>query len=400
LTTGFQLSRRNFLAIIILFSSLFTWYFSYPLSVLRHITGSSVESYEIAYATFNFIIVITLLLSNFFIHKFNKLDVIYSCSVATFTVSLLVLITSSMFLKLIVIFVTGILFSVCQLAFFVFFWSITKSEERGRVSGFTAFVALLSAYTISGIMEVSNFNVTVILGAALSLMPLSIILLKPKMDKLKVVSGERGNYPERRTILLYSIPWVLFSLVNSTLSKNISFSISQQTMSVYVFLIVLQLFGALIGTLSGGIIADFFGRRISLAFSLTLYGISSALSGVVNNYVLFCIIYAANGLSWGILLNLYSFVIWGDMSNKENSAKMYTIGLVIYYLTMGIGFLPTQISQISLAVSALASCFLIFLSNIPVVVAPELLSSDFREKIKLKLHMKAVKKVTHSRNHG
>jgi hypothetical protein len=36
---------------------------------------------------------------------------------------------------------------------------------------------------------------------------------------------------------------------------------------------------------------------------------------------------------------------------------------------------------------------LIFISNIPVILAPELLPSDFREKMKLKLHIKTVRKI-------
>jgi hypothetical protein len=43
---------------------------------------------------------------------------------------------------------------------------------------------------------------------------------------------------------------------------------------------------------------------------------------------------------------------------------------------------------------------LIFLSNIPISLAPELLPSDFRERIKLKLHMSAVKKIKRSRSQG
>jgi MFS family permease len=132
-----------------------------------------------------------------------------------------------------------------------------------------------------------------------------------------------------------------------------------------------------------------------------LYGISSALAGISTNFALLYFVYFANGFSWGILLVMYTFVIWGDLSNKENCAKMYAIGFIVFYLTQGIGLLPLgQILQIPLVISSLGSCLLIFLSNIPIFLAPELLPSDFREKMRLKLHMSAVKKMKQSQNQG
>jgi hypothetical protein len=54
-----------------------------------------------------------------------------------------------------------------------------------------------------------------------------------------------------------------------------------------------------------------------------------------------------------------------------------------------------------LIVTALASCLFIFLLNVPVILAPELLSSDFSEEIRLKLHMSAVRKIGRkSKNQG
>jgi MFS family permease len=247
-----------------------------------------------------------------------------------------------------------------------------------------------------------DFNRAVFLGMGLSLGAFSVALLKPRKEVLTKNMDERGKYSEKRTVLLYSIPWLLFSLINVTFAKNISLHISQQVpSSFYVFLIVLQAVAAIFGTLGGGLIADFFGRRVSLAFSLTLYGISSALAGIANSYAVLYFVYVANGLSWGMLLAMYSFVVWGDLSNKKNSAKMYAIGFIIFYVAQGIGLLPIgQMLQMPLFESSLVSCILIFLSNIPIFLAPELLASDFRERIRLKWHMSAVKKIKRSQNQG
>src|SRR3989304_4090575 len=111
MTTGVHLTRRGFLVITILFSCFFSWYFSFALSVLRKIAGTSAEIYLLINASFAFVIAITLLLSSFFIHKYSKIRIIYGYSVVTFVISILSLVAPSLFLRLIVVFVTGILFS-------------------------------------------------------------------------------------------------------------------------------------------------------------------------------------------------------------------------------------------------------------------------------------------------
>jgi hypothetical protein len=399
---GILLTKRGFLVNLIFSFIFFTLYYVVSLYVLPHVVFLSAENLLIVQASFHFIIAIALLFTSFFIHRFNKLRVIYACSIVISIVTVLLFFVSNDIFRLIFIFVVGIFFGIGQLAFFTYFWNLTVSEERGRIGGLIGFVSLPFYFIVGiGVAETLDFLGTVMLSIILSLGPLVVILLRPGKAVLTAKKDERGNYSEKRTVLLYSIPWVLFSLINATLAKNISLNILQQvSSSFYLFLSVLQVMAAVFGALGGGIIADFFGRRLSLAFSLTLYGISSALAGMVNNYTMFYFVYVANGLSWGILLTLYSFVVWGDLANKENCAKMYSIGLITLYLTIGVGLLPTQISQIPPAVSSLASCLLIFLSNIPIVLAPELLPSDFRERIKLKLHMSAVRKIKQSQNQG
>jgi hypothetical protein len=335
--------------------------------------------------------------------RLEKLRVIYACSITiSIATGLLFLASNYLFTAAALILIIAMFFGLGQLAFFSYFWKLTAPEERGRISGLIGFVTLSFYLLIDvALAETLNFSGTLILGIILSSAPLLVILLSPKKAKFTEKKAERENYPEKRTILLYSIPWVVFSIINATFAKNISSIISQAILSsTYLLLIVLQLVAALLGTLSGGIIADFFGRRTSLVISLTLYGISTAFVGIANNYALLYFVYVANGFSWGILLTMYNFVVWGDLANKENVAKLYSIGLATFYSCVGLGLLLPQISQVPLEVSVLLSCVLIFLANIPIVVAPELLSSDFRERIRLRLHMNAVKKIRQSRHQG
>jgi MFS family permease len=143
----------------------------------------------------------------------------------------------------------------------------------------------------------------------------------------------------------------------------------------------------------GGVIADFFGRRPSLALSLTLYGASSALAGLIQTEAAFSLMYIMNGFSWGILFMSYSFVIWGDLANEKNVAKIYAIGLATYFSALGFGLLFPQTSQIPLMATALLTCLLVFFLNVPIILAPELLSNNASERMRLQMHMNAVKRI-------
>lgn len=404
LKTGFRLSKNGFLAIMILFFSSVLWYAVFSSYVLRYVVDSSADNYLIAYAAFNFVIITTLMLSIHFIHKFNKIHIIYESFSITSIVSIALLFTPNLYFRLIIVFIAGAFFSIGQLASFTYFWSLTISEERGRVAGLIGFFVLTIGYLVVGIAETFDFFTIVIFSIILSSGILVIRLLRPEKNAMLSTKEEKGNHPEKRTILLYSVPWIVFSLVNSTLARNISLQVFQSVpSSIYMFLLVIQMIASGFGALGGGIIADLFGRRLSLGFSLTLYGISTALGGFIQNYEMLYFMYIINGLSWGILWILYSSVIWGDLADKESCAKRYSIGLIIYYLATGLGSLLThQISQISIINSSLIGCLFIFLSNIPLILAPETLTLNFRQKIRLTLYMNIIKKIRRKQpqNHG
>jgi sugar phosphate permease len=393
LKTGVLLRKRGFLIIAFIYFIFSTSYALLSVYLTRYVSPSA-DNLPVIQATVYFVTALTLLLVSFFIHRFNKLRLIYASSVATAVAVVLLSFSSSEVFRLTIIVVTTIIFSIGLLALFTYFWDLTVPEERGRVAGLAGFITLPFFFTVRVVAEGLDFSTTVMLSVLLSLGTLLTVLLRSHKAVLTAKKDEGSYYFERRTVFLYLIPWILFSLINATLAKNISVGVFQQvSSSFYLILLGLQVIGVMLGAIVGGIIADFFGRRIALAFSLTLYGTSAALAGLFQSNEIFPLVYVANGISWGILLILYNFVVWGDLANKGNCAKMYSIGLSTYYLAIGFGLFATQISQISLVLSALSSCLLMFLANVPIILAPELLPFDFREKIKLRLHMNAIRRI-------
>ncbi len=396
---GISLTKRSFIVNLVCSFIFFTLYFMFSVYIIPKAVPSLADNLPIIQGAFSLVAAVALLITGFFINKYDAVHIIYGSSILTSALTALLFIPSNEIFRLVIVFMVGPVLGAGQLAYITYFWNATKSEERGRIGGFLGVIFYpLTFIATTLIASDLDFFGTVALCLFLSLGILLIMPLKPKKALLAAEKTERGNYPEKRTIFLYTIPWIIFSIINLTLAKSVSFSISQQvTPNIYFYLVTLQAFGVIIGALIGGVVADFLGRRLSLAFSLTLYGISSALAGLASITELLFFMYMANGLSWGILLVLYNYVIWGDLAHKENCAKMYSIGLAIFYSTAGIGVI-LQTLQIPLTVSALASCVLIFFSNVPVILAPELLSPEFRERIKVKSHMESVRKMRQTEN--
>jgi len=392
LRNGIIITKRSFLEIILLFSLFFTSYFVFSSLIPKYIVSSSDDS-QIIQASVNFVIAVTLIVSSFLVDRINKLGLIRTSSMVSVFMTVLLFFAPNETLRTAVLFVLGIFFSLGIAGFVAYFWKLTVPEERGRISGIIGFVALPFSFIVASLAAPSlDFLGTITLSIIVNLGILMIVVLKPKKEVSTAKNGD-GNYFEKRTILLYSIPWVLFSLVNVTLAKNASVWITQQvSSSSYLLLLGLQFVGVIFGCILGGTIADFLGRRLSLAISLTSYGTSAALVALFTSNEMLSFVYVLNGFSWGILFTLYIFVIWGDLANKDNCARIYSIGLTTYYLAVGIGFL-TQIS-VPIVTSSLATCLLVFLLNIPIVLAPELSSPDFRERMKMRQHINAAKKIS------
>lgn len=383
-----------------LFTVFFTLYYVISTFFIPQVISKFNENPLVLQAIFSIFIALSLFLSSHFIKKLVLKHVLVSLTILVFALILLFF-SSFYLLSIFLIFTISIFFGIGQLASYTYFWNTTKSEERGRVGGLIGFIALPFFFIANyGLASSFDFFGNVILCMGLCFIGLLIILLNKFTYKKDVNKSEIEYYPEKRAIILYSVPWIIFSLLNATLAKNIS----AETLTLipqffYLTLIGLQTVFALIGALSGGFIADYFGRRLTLALSVSLYGISVIFRGFINSELTFIIAFIAEGLSWGILLTLYSFVIWGDLSNKRNVAKLYALGLIIFYLAVGIGQIPSFISTFSLLSSTLISCLLIFFSNIPIALAPELLSFDIQEKLHMKKYLKTIKKIA-EKNQG
>jgi predicted MFS family arabinose efflux permease len=392
LKEGLVLTRRGFLANVLFFFVYFTTYFIFAYYLSEQILAPAGFNPHVAQAALNFAMAIVLATMGFLLKNVNPVRAMYAFSTAGAASMILLFLAPGSVLSVIALFVVGAFLAFGELAFFIYFWKTTAPEERARIGGLVGLVTLPFYFGAIAVAPSLDLEGVTLLSMSLVLITFSAALLKPGKALLRVGAGTEST-PEKRTIILYTIPWIVFSLVNATLAPSTTAGISQINPSLYETLVLAQLFSTFGGVLLCGFMADILGRRPALALALTLYGFSSALPGLFDNEAAFVVAHVANGVGWGFLLILYGFVIWGDLSNRKNFTQMYSIGLIILYVGEGIGFLAADTQQLPLIVSSLASSLLIFLSNMPILVAPELSPTDFRERLRLKMHLNAVKKV-------
>lgn len=392
--TGVRSSKRNLAALTIPNFSLFVWFQIFSYRILGYIVRESNEILPIWYGSLCFSVSFGIILACFLMQRVSKTSLVATWSIFSSVGTILITLIPNTTLIIAIFLLLGAIFGIGLLALFALFWETTVPEERGRMSGLIGFISLLISPLVYVLVGNLDFSVILILSVILNSATMAVLLLRP--NKEAVQSGRRDleRYTGKRTVLLYSIPWLAFSVINATLGKTISLQVSYQFNPTSVALLVtMQVVGGSIGALLGGLMADFVGRRLSLVTGLILYGISSAISGLAQSYELFYLSYIGIGLTWGIFLTLYLFVVWGDLANAETHLRMYSIGLVIYYSATGIGSLfGSQLSYISLMVASIISCLFIFLSNIPLLFAPELLPQNFRERIRLKSYLSFVKR--------
>jgi hypothetical protein len=389
--------NNRFLGInTLLFFAFFVFYFIFSIYVLPKAFAAS-DLKSIVQASFSFTIAISIVAGAFLIDKLKLHElkvVLASLAFTTILIFPLLLVPNSVntIFGLLTILMSGVSFGFGQLAFFAYFWQQSESFGRGKMSGKIGFLALVPYFFVNAAVVVdTGMFLTLIMAVIPLLVALTVISANLKKDK-NPKNPDAIVYHEKRTILLYSVPWIFFCLINATLSKNISSAAAQLVSSYFLPLALIQTIASLVGAYSAGAIADNFGRRPALAVSITLYGVSMAIYGFIPSLYIFSFAVAAEGLSWGMLLILYSFVIWGDLANQNNRAKMYAIGLIAFYVATTIGQISTPLSQIDPTNSALIGCSLIFLSNTPILLAPELLSIDIRQNLRLNRYIDHVKR--------
>jgi len=203
---------------------------------------------------------------------------------------------------------------------------------------------------------------------------------------------DRSRISQRRTLILYLIPWMTFSLIDGIDTQILKNIYPQETFEMGRMLAYLTgSFSAILG----GVAIDLVGRRTSIISSMITLGLGFiAVSLAQTSSVSWLIFWIAEGVAWGVLSITYVLVIWGDLGSRENREKYYAIGTIPFFLSRAVGFVlkpnffwfsPTHLFSMVILLN--------FLAVIPLLFVEEVLPLKIREHRKMRGYIRRAKQL-------
>lgn len=315
---------------------------------------------------------------------------------AVMTALLSVSLGSNVSIDLSVSLVFGISTGVGLPSCLAYFGDATSVENRGTYGGITwatigLFVLVLLALT-------RNLATAQSLEALVIWRLLGFIAFYPVSKKVLQTSSPTRiqsykSILDRRDMILYLLPWVLFSLVNFIEAPILqkSFGNAAADLSSLVEVAISGVFA-----LVGGFLADTVGRKrvaimgfILLGLEYAFLSIFSATQGTLVVYTLF------DGVAWGMFAAVFFMTMWGDLAQDNQKERYYLLGGLPYLLASFLSALVKPFIGVNFQTSAafsLASFFL-FLAMLPLMYAPETLSEKRMREMELKNYLETAKKV-------
>lgn len=396
---GIEISRRTYLAVFVLATTAFAYYYIMS-SVLTEIANSSAVTYlekMLVLAAFYIGVGFSTAAGALLSIKFIKRDTLF-CSWLVFGIL-------SSFLSTFVEGATTVTLSVISL-----FWGIsvglgmpssmayfadsTTIGHRGRLGGLLGFVFNLSLFGLSLCLS----TLTPARGVQAFMIWLGLILAIFLLVRQRSSQFESAKNPEllsvlrERRLLLYLVPWIMFCLINASeapILRNFFGS------DFYSFVLVAELAISSVSTLVGGLFVDWVGRKPIGIVGFVLLGVGYAVLGIFPDFRVSWYLYVfVDGVAWGLFVVLFFITLWGDLGGNMIKEKYYFVGGLPFLLSWFVQLLiEPYIKSISIYASFSLASFFLFLAVIPLMFAPETLPEKKIKERELKKYIEKAKKI-------
>jgi len=272
-----------------------------------------------------------------------------------------------------------------------YYADFTVIENRGRLGALIFFAINIGLFLLGTILMplASLAEQLIVLTIWRGLGLASFLVLKPTKGHAKV--RKKPSYMSilrRKPLLLYLIPWIMFSLVNSMTRPLFPANIVE--MASLITFIIAALF-----TLVGGLLSDLIGRKPMVIFGFLILGVGYAVLGMFPGGIAYYVYAVVDGVAWGMLGVIFLMVVWGDFSENMPSEKYYAIGGLPYLLSIFLEILIAPYIKELIPPSAtfsFASLFL-FLAIMPLLYAPETLPEKKIREREFKKYIEKAKKI-------
>jgi len=207
---------------------------------------------------------------------------------------------------------------------------------------------------------------------------------------------KRPNIPayrailQRREMVLYLVPWIMFSLVNFTEAPILEKLLGDS----YALVGFVEFAISGVSAVIGGLLSDLVGRKRVVITGFVILGIEYAVlslfSGVAFSRYLYTIL---DGSAWGLFASVFFMTLWGDLAGEYQRDKYYALGGIPYFLA---GFLPIIVKpyagMIQTATAFSVASFFLFLAVLPLMYAPETLPEKTIQQRELGKYVDEAKK--------
>lgn len=278
---------------------------------------------------------------------------------------------------------------------FSFYADQTKAENRGRIGAIMFFIVQLFSALILFSASDKGIDYQFLILALWRFMGVAGIIFYKPLPKL---SEERvtliKSIVKERALILYFLPWLLFSLVNSVEAPIVEMYFGPELFNTSL------LATALISSVSafvGGALCDLKGRKITGIFGFTLLGVGYAFlsffSGGPTAEIGQFLYILCDGIGWGFLFVTFIFVLWGDLSDGKIREKYYLVGSLPFLFSGLIQMVVQPFAKsISITSSFSLASFFLFLAIIPLLYAPETLPEKSMKDRELKNYLEKAQK--------
>ncbi len=203
-------------------------------------------------------------------------------------------------------------------------------------------------------------------------------------------------------ILLYFVPWVMFSLINFAEAPML-----ENFFGTDQFILVQVAEFAFIGIFAfiGGFAADIWGRKRVVIAGFVMLGIEyatlSAFPIPEYSLLLSYIFLTLDGITWGLLFSVFFTVIWGDLGENYVKEKFYALGGIPFLLASFLSVLiEPYANNIPLATAFTIASFFLFVAVIPLMYAPETLPEKALKERDLSNYIEKAKKIAEKEKTG
>lgn len=277
-----------------------------------------------------------------------------------------------------------------------YFASTTVSNNRGKIGGTIFFLTGLGAFLLSAIGTEGSITVSIVLTSWRAFGFLALLFAKPSQQE--IIKQPQISYREiisNRVFLLYFIPWIIFVFINS-MSFPINTEVFKNVDITFSTNVEFVLAG--ISAIIFGFFADSKGRKRLAVAGFAMLGLGYAILGfTAPNTTGWWLYTFIDGITWGIFITIFVFILWGDIGEGRDSARIYAIGIMPYLLSslirLSIGsYFGMYVRDQGFGTIFSFFSFFLFIAVLPLVLAPETMSEQTLRTNDLKNYVEKAKK--------